>query len=204
MAPFVTEAAAKLILGLMIGIVFGIAIQKSRMTRYETIVGMLRLKDFTMLKVMLTAILVGMIGIYLFRDLGILKLSPKPTDLGANILGGIIFGIGFAVAGYCPTTGMGAIAERRYDALFGAIPGMIVGAALYAEAYSYLKGTLLSWGSYGKITLPQVLGIESPYHWVLIIAVCAVIVIVLYALEKRFPDRRAILDLNRTPATMEK
>lgn len=185
MAPFITDASAKLLMGLVLGIVFGFAIQKSRMTRYETIVGFLRLKDFTMLKVLLSAIVVGMIGIYFFMDIGILKLSPKSADLAANILGGVIFGVGFAVAGYCPTTGMGAIAEGRYDALLGAIPGMLVGAALYAEAYTYLKDGLLKTWSFGKVTIPQMLGWSSPYHWIIVFIVCGGIILFLRALEKR-------------------
>jgi uncharacterized membrane protein YedE/YeeE len=185
MAPFITSTAGKLIMGLSLGIILGFAIQKCRMTRYETIVGLLRLKDFTMLKVMLSAIVVGMIGIYFFKDVGILKLSPKSTDLAANIIGGLIFGVGFALAGYCPTTGIGAIAEGRYDALLGAIPGMLVGAALYAEAYSYFKDSLLKWGAFGKITIPGVLGIDYPYYWVLIIFICTIIVLFITALEKR-------------------
>ena len=185
MAPFITSATGKLLMGLSLGIIFGFTIHKSRMTRYETIVGLLRLKDFTMLKVMLSAIVVGMVGIYFFKDVGILKLSPKSTELAANIIGGLIFGVGFALAGYCPTTGIGAIAEGRYDALLGAIPGMLVGAALYAESYSFLKGSLLKWGAFGKITIPGVLGIEFPYYWILIVFICTIIILFMKALEKR-------------------
>lgn len=184
MAPFITSAMGKLIMGFALGIIFGFVLQKSRMTRYETIVGMLRLKDFTMLKFMLSAVVVGMVGIYFFKDVGILKLSPKSTQLAANIIGGLIFGVGFALAGYCPTTGVGAIAEGRYDALFGAIPGMVVGAALYAEAYTYFKETLLKWGAFGKITIPGVLGWDYPYHWILIIIICTVIILFFRALQK--------------------
>lgn len=185
MAPFITSATGKLLMGLSLGIIFGFTIHKSRMTRYETIVGLLRLKDFTMLKVMLSAVVVGMVGIYFFKDVGILKLSPKSTELAANIIGGLIFGVGFALAGYCPTTGIGAIAEGRYDALLGAIPGMLVGAALYAESYSFLKGSLLKWGAFGKITIPGVLGIEFPYYWILIVFICTIIILFMKALEKR-------------------
>jgi uncharacterized membrane protein YedE/YeeE len=184
MAPFIASATGKLLMGLSLGIIFGFTIHKSKMTRYETIVGLLRLKDFTMLKVMLSAIVVGMVGIYFFKDMGILKLSPKSADLAANIIGGLIFGVGFALAGYCPTTGIGAIAEGRYDALFGAIPGMLVGAALYAEAYSFFKDSLLKWGSFGKITIPGVLGLGYPYHWILILGICTAIILFLRALQK--------------------
>jgi len=185
MAPFIASASGKLLMGLSLGIVFGFAIHKSRMTRYETIVGLLRLRDFTMLKVMLSAIVVGMVGIYFLKDIGILKLSPKPALIGANIIGGLIFGVGFALAGYCPTTGIGSIAEGRYDALLGAIPGMLVGAAIYAEAYTYLRNNLLQWGALGKITIPDVLGFGYPYHWILILVICGAIVVFCSALQKQ-------------------
>ena len=78
----------------------------------------------------------------------------------------MIFGIGWAIAGFCPGTSVGALAEGRFHALW-AILGMLVGAAAYAELYPALKGNILSWGNYGKITLPQLLSV-SP--WVVIAA----------------------------------
>jgi len=185
MAPFIASATGKLLMGLSLGVFFGFTIHKSRMTRYETIVGLLRLRDFTMLKVMLSAIVVGMVGIYFFKDMGILKLSPKTAIVGANIIGGLIFGVGFALAGYCPTTGIGSIAEGRYDALLGAIPGMLVSAAVYAEAYTYLRNNLLQWGEFGKITIPDVLGWGYPYHWILIFIICTAIMMFCRTLQNR-------------------
>jgi uncharacterized membrane protein YedE/YeeE len=84
--------------------------------------------------------------------------------LGGNILGGLIFGLGWGLLGYCPGTSAGALGEGRWDALWG-ILGMLLGAALYAEAYPFFKKTVLTWGDLGKITLPQVLGVN---HWVVI------------------------------------
>jgi len=185
MAPFITSFEGKLAVGLVLGIAFGFTIQKSRMTRYETLEGQLRLLDFTMVKVMFTAIIVGMAGIYLFRDIGLVKLSVKATDLGADIIGATLFGMGFAVLGYCPTTAIGAIGEGRLDALWGGLLGMLAGAALYAEAYHYLKDNILSWGSYGKITIPSALGVPSPYHWAIIAAVACSVILLFRALEKK-------------------
>ena len=62
---------------------------------------------------------------------------------------------------------------------------MLVGAALYAESYSYFKDGLLKWGAFGKITIPSVLGIEFPYYWILIFFICILIILFLNALEKR-------------------
>lgn len=185
MAPFITSFGGKLAAGFLLGIIFGFTIQKAKMTRYETLIGQLRLKDFTMVKVMFTAIIVGMAGIYFFRDLGILKLSVKATDLGADVIGATIFGIGFALLGYCPTTAIGAVGEGRMDALWGGLLGMLTGAALYAEAYQYLKPTILSWGAYGKITIPSALGIEPPYHWIIILVLAAAVISLFRLLEKK-------------------
>ena len=154
-----------IIYGLVTGILFGFLLQKARVIRYDKQIGALRFLDMTIVKFMLSSILVGMVGVYLLQDLGLVKLSLKPTVLGGNILGGIIFGLGWGLLGYCPGTSAGALGEGRWDAVWG-ILGMLVGAALFAESYPALKKTVLTWGDFGKITLPQILGIN---HWVLIV-----------------------------------
>ncbi|MFO7460130.1 MAG: DUF6691 family protein [Desulfatiglandales bacterium] len=153
-----------LLFGLITGILFGFLLQKARVLRYDKQLGALRLMDMTIVKFMFSSILVGMVGVYLLQDLGLAKLSPKATILGGNILGGLIFGLGWGMLGYCPGTSAGALGEGRWDALWG-ILGMLAGAALYAEAYPLLKGTVLTWGNLGKVTIPQILGVS---HWVVI------------------------------------
>ena len=153
-----------LIYGLITGILFGFLLQKARVLRYDKQVGALRLMDMTIVKFMLSTVLVAMVGTYLLKDLGLVKLSIKTTVLGGTILGGLIFGIGWGLLGYCPGTSAGALGEGRWDGLWG-ILGMLVGAAVYAEAYPGLKKTVLTWGDLGKITLPQVLGVS---HWFII------------------------------------
>ncbi|NPU86389.1 MAG: YeeE/YedE family protein [Syntrophaceae bacterium] len=159
----------ELLTGAVTGLRFGFIMQKAQVIRYDKQLEAMRLKDMTIVKFMLSAILVAMVGIYLLLDLGMVKLSIKTTILGANILGGLIFGIGWAIVGYCPTTGAAALGEGRYDSLFG-LAGMVLGAAIYAEAFPFLKETVLTWGNYGKITVPGVLGIS---HWIVIIVLIA-------------------------------
>ncbi len=153
-----------LVYGLITGLLFGFLLQKGRVLRYDKQLGALRLQDMTIVKFMLSSVVVGMVGVYLLNDLGLAKLSIKATILGPVIIGALIFGLGWGLLGYCPGTSMGALGEGRWDAVWG-ILGMIVGAALFAEAYPWLKATVYTWGDLGKITLPQVLGVN---HWVVI------------------------------------
>ena len=170
-----------LIYGLITGILFGFLLQKAQVILYDRQLGALRLTDMTIVKFMLSSILVGMVGVYLLQDLELAKLSIKSTILGGNILGGLIFGIGWAMLGYCPGTSAGALGEGRWDALWGVL-GMLVGAALFAEAYPGLKETVLTWGDLGKITLPQVIGLS---HW----AIIPVFVIAALALFRWFEKK---------------
>jgi uncharacterized membrane protein YedE/YeeE len=153
-----------LLSGFITGILFGFLLQRGQVLRYEKQLGALRLMDMTIVKFMFSSILVAMVGIYLLHDLGLAKLSVKSTVLGGNIIGGLIFGVGWGLFGYCPGTALGALGEGRWGTLWG-IAGMIIGAALFAEAYPFLKQTVLTWGNLGKLTFPQVLGVN---HWIII------------------------------------
>ncbi|MDD2558379.1 MAG: YeeE/YedE thiosulfate transporter family protein [Desulfuromonas sp.] len=153
-----------LIYGLVTGLLFGFLLQKGRVLRYDKQLGALRLQDMTIIKFMLSSVIVGMVGIYLLNDLGLVKLSIKATILGPVVVGALIFGVGWGLLGYCPGTSMGALGEGRWDALWG-ILGMIVGASLFAKAFPFLEKTVYTWGNLGRITVPQVLGVN---HWVII------------------------------------
>jgi uncharacterized protein len=153
-----------LIYGLATGVLFGFLLQKARVIRYDKQLGALRLMDMTIVKFMLSSVLVGMVGVYLLHDLGLVRLAIKPVILGGNIIGGLLFGLGWGLIGYCPGTSMGALGEGRWDAIWG-ILGMLAGAALFAESFPLMKQTVLTWGNFGKITIPQLLGIN---HWPII------------------------------------
>jgi uncharacterized membrane protein YedE/YeeE len=144
---------------------FGFLLQRGRVLRYDKQIGALRLMDMTIIKFMLSSIIVAMVGVYLLKDMGLVKLQIKATILGAQVIGGLIFGLGWGLLGYCPGTQMGALGEGRWDAVWG-ILGMLAGAAVFAEVYPTIKTTILTWGVLGKITVPEVLGIN---HWPVII-----------------------------------
>ena len=160
------------ILGLATGILFGFLLQKGRVLRFEKQIGAMLLKDMTILKFMLSAIIVGMVGVEVLSSAGIITMSHKPMNVGAILVGGALFGAGWAVMGYCPGTSVGALGEGRWHAIF-AIAGMVTGAAIYAELYPFFKRTVLSWADYGKIGMPEALGV-SP--WVVIVVfICVVL-----------------------------
>jgi uncharacterized protein len=169
-----------IIIGLVTGLLFGFLLQKARVLRYDKQVGALRLMDMTIVKFMLSAVTVAMVGVYFLYDLGLVDLSVKDTILGANIIGATIFGIGWGLLGYCPGTSLGALGEGRYDAVWG-IVGMIFGSAIFVRAYPALSRTVYSWGDYGEITVPVAMGIN---HWPVIVIFIAVALLLFRWLEK--------------------
>lgn len=172
---------SSLVSGLIFGILFGFLLQKGGATKYDVILGQLLLTDFTVLKIMLSAVLTGMIGIYLMKQLGWVELSPKPGTLAVNVIGGLTFGVGFAVLGYCPGTIAGAIGNGYLDALAGGLAGILVGTGLYAELYPRLQGGLLEKGDYGDVTLPRLFKVND---WVVVVPVAALILLLLLGLER--------------------
>lgn len=99
--------AKKLVQAALFGLVFGFLLQKGGVAKFHILIGQLLLQDFTVVKIMLTAIVVGMIGITILNSQAKVNLHIKPTRLGSNIIGGLLFGFGFALIGYCPGTGGG-------------------------------------------------------------------------------------------------
>lgn len=162
--------SVQLILGLLTGFVFGFLLQKARVARFETIVGQFLFRDFTMLKMMLTAIIVGGAGVYFIHGQGARALVVKQAQMDAVILGGLIFGAGMALLGYCPGTAVAGAAQGSRDALAGLL-GMLAGAALYAEHYSYFAAGLLTRHDLGKPTLPGVTGLPAWLFFALLIAI---------------------------------
>lgn len=169
------------LLGLVAGLLFGFLLQRGRVLRFDRQVAAMRLQDMTILKFMLSAILVGMIGLQGLAQAGLLKLSHKPMNLGAILVGGVLFGTGWALAGFCPGTAIGALGEGRVHAAWAAL-GMVFGAAIYAEIYPLLKSTVLSWKDWGKLSLPEAVGLPP---WTAITGLAAVYLAVFVFFEKR-------------------
>ncbi len=168
-------------LGLATGVLFGFLLQKGRVLRFDKQIGAMLLKDMTILKFMLSAILVGMVGILLLSQMKVITIGHKPMNVGAVLVGGGLFGAGWAIMGFCPGTSVGALGEGRWHAVF-AIIGMVTGAALYAELYPVFKSTILAWKDFGKIGLPETLGV-SP--WVIVPAFWVIVIMMFFWFEKK-------------------
>jgi uncharacterized protein len=156
----VADPISILVLGLLTGFLFGFLLQKGRVTKAPVIVGQFLLRDFTVLKVMLSAVVVGGIGVYTLRALGLATLHPKPALMVAVPVGGLVFGIGMTLLGYCPGTGVGAAAEGKRDAIAGVL-GMMVGALIFAEQFGAYGKTILAWSNLGPVTLPELLHLPA-------------------------------------------
>jgi len=170
----------QLLAGLITGILFGFLLQKGGATYYGVIMGQLLLEDFTVVKIMLSAIIVGMVGLHFFRSLGWVALKPKQSSLAMAIPGGLIFGAGFALVGYCPGTMTGAAGQGSLDALTGGMLGMLAGTGLFALLYPRLQPFLRK-GYLGNITLPKLLKVNA---WLVVPPVCLLLLAVLWLIER--------------------
>jgi uncharacterized protein len=176
-----TREKLQLGIGWMVGIVFGFLLQKGGVTKYDVIIGQLLLSDFTVVKIMLSAMVTGMIGVHLLRSFGMAQLHPKPGSFGSVVIGGLIFGVGFGILGYCPGTLAGAVGEGSMDALLGGLAGLLIGTGLFAGFYPKIEKGLLNRGYFGEVTWPQLLKVNP---WSVILPVSLGVVAFLFWIEK--------------------
>ena len=154
------NSRAQVILGLLFGICFGFLLQKGGVTDYNVIEGQLLLTNFTVLEVMLSAVMTGMIGFHLLKYLGYVRSHAADGTVGSNVIGGLIFGVGFALLGYCPGTVAGAVGTGALDALFGGMLGLLIGAGIFADLYPSLKPVLRKW-PFPAVTVPEFLRLNT-------------------------------------------
>ncbi|MGE3993595.1 YeeE/YedE thiosulfate transporter family protein [Pseudorhodoplanes sp.] len=173
-----------LILAVVFGAVFGFLLHRGRVADYNTIVRQFLFEDFTVLKIMMTAIVVGGIGIFALVQLGYAQFHIKPADLLAISLGAAIFGVGMVLYGYCPGTALAAIGAGSIHALVGAA-GMLAGGILYALSFDWIKTYILPVGAMGKVQLPQLFGVTAPA----VLATLAILAIVIFVLIERYARR---------------
>jgi hypothetical protein len=165
-SKYYEQVSLQRILGLLIGIGFGFFLQKGGATNYDVIIGQLLLTDFTVLKLMLTAVIVGMLGIHLMKSFGWIEFHTFFGSIGASVIGGLIFGVGFALLGYCPGTVAGAIGQGQLDALIGGGIGILIGTGIFAKFYPTINDQWLDIGRFPAETIPELTGLS---RWVVVV-----------------------------------
>lgn len=171
-----------LLKGLVIGIVFGFLLQKGGVSKYDVIVGQLRLIDFTVVKIILTAIVVTMLGISFLYPKGKIEVKTKAGSIKNSIIGGLIFGLGFGILGYCPGTISAAIGNGAVDAMTGGLIGILLGTIIFAKLYSSLKAkNILTQDKFSEFSLFHSFK-GSPFKYT--IPISLVLILIMYVIEK--------------------
>lgn len=167
---------------LFFGFLFGGILQYAKLNRFDTISGLAMGKDFTVAKAILMAIGVGAILISVEIGLGFASFHTKPFILGGVILGGIIFGIGMAVLGYCPGTIPVSLGEGSIDALIGIFGGLLGGLVftLLLPSLSGILGTDL-----GNITLSSLIGQNSILYYILVFLIASAFIALSYWIQRK-------------------
>lgn len=164
-----------IILPLLLGVVFGFALNKAGLTKYHKIVNQFRLNDMAVLKFMMTALVVAMLGLFPLHALGVINLPTVPaTYVVGNLIGGLIFGIGMALAGFCPGTCVAGAGEGKVDYLVPGILGFLTGAVIYGLTYDKVFPKISAIANYGNVTLPELWHI-SPYLAILVFTIMALV-----------------------------
>lgn len=170
-----------------IGLCFGWLLEKAGLARYDCIVNVFRFRDFSVIQFLLSALVVGAIGLQALLSLGLTRSLPVPaTFLVGNFAGGLVFGVGMALAGLCPGTIAAGIGEGRVDYLVPGSLGLIFGALLLGVGYARLFALLARSVRVGA-TLPGLFGVNP---W-LIIALLVELAGLIFYLVERAEHRRS-------------
>lgn len=175
------EGNAALVLAVVFGMIFGFLLHRGGVADYNVIVNQFRLIDFRVLKIMLTAILVGGAGVLAMQQAGWATAHIKPAMLLGVIGGSAIFGVGMVLYGYCPGTGVAAVGTGSLHALAGLL-GMIVGGILYALSFEWVRSHVLTVADVGRKTLADVTALPP---WAVLALLALIAIPVFIALERR-------------------
>lgn len=178
-----TKNTVRLLEGLIIGIIFGFLLQKGGVSKYDVIMGQLRLTDFTVVKIILTAIVVTILGISFLYPRGKINIEAKPGSIKNAIIGGLIFGLGFGILGYCPGTIAAAIGNGYIDAMTGGLIGILLGTIIFALLYSKLKDKkILTTDKFSEFSLFHSFK-GNPFKYTIPISI--LLILIMYLLEIR-------------------
>lgn len=173
MAPFVefgyVSPSAGLLAALVLGLAFGALLERSGLGNARKLAGQFYLTDLTVFKVMFAAVVTAMLGLFWLAVVGIVRMPlvfVPPTYVLPQVVGGLVFGVGFALGGLCPGTSCVSASSGRVDGLVVML-GMALGIVVFNEVYPLVRAFYQS-TPLGPVTIPQVLGVR---HGLVVVAV---------------------------------
>jgi hypothetical protein len=181
--PPVTGPAA-LVASVLLGAIFGVLLHRGGVANYNVIVNQFRFRDFTVLKIMMTAIIVGGLGVLALNSAGLANYHIKAANMLGVVLGAAIFGVGMVLYGYCPGTAIAAAASGSLHGLVG-LAGLLVGGTLYAFSFPWIAKNILPVAALGKVRLPDVTGVPALIWFVALIAIALTVFFLIERAERR-------------------
>ena len=182
---------AELGIAVLLGMGFGAVLERAGFGSARKLTAVFYLYDMAVVKVMFTAVVTALVGLYALSALGLMDLGElyvERTHLLAQGLGGLLFGAGFLIGGYCPGTSMAAIASGRKDGLVFAL-GMLAGVWAYAEFTPQLDAWY-SRTALGEMTMPAITGVGMGWWALLFVAALLLAAWGLRWIERRHSDLR--------------
>ncbi len=198
----------RLLTGLVIGFFFGFALERGGFGNARKLAGQFYLHDMTVFKVMFTAILVAMVGLYTLVGLGwvdMARLWVNPTFLWSELVGGFLLGVGFIMSGLCPGTSVVSAASGRWDGL-AAIGGIFVGTFFFTLAVDWFPAlnTLYHAGSLGVSVLPTLFGLPTLPFVLGVVVLAGMAFVGAEMVERAFRTRHAEVELTPSPIPFAK
>ncbi len=169
-------------LALLIGVAFGFVLERGGLGHAKKLIGQFLLKDFVVIKVMFTAILTAMLGLFYLSFFGMMNLDLiafPDNHLLAQLIGGLILGAGFAMAGYCPGTTLVGMATGKIDAMV-CFMALFIGTWLFMFSFDVLQNTYQR-SHLGDMKLHELWSLD---FGTMVAAVVLVAVVVFYLIEK--------------------
>ncbi|MDX1675789.1 MAG: YeeE/YedE thiosulfate transporter family protein [Longimicrobiales bacterium] len=193
------NAEVQLLTAVVLGFLFGFSLERGGFGNARKLAGQFYLHDMTVFKVMFTAILVAMVGLYTLVGLGwvdMARLWINPTFMWAQVVGGFVLGMGFIMSGLCPGTSVVSAASGRWDGLV-TIAGIFIGTAVFTVAVDLFPAleSLYRGGEMGVSVLPELFGLPTLPFVLVIVLVAATAFVGAEAVEDIFSRRHAEVEL---------
>jgi len=188
-----------LVVAVVIGLLFGFVLERAGFGNGRKLAAQFYFHDLAVFKVMFSAIVTAMLGIFYLSWAGFLDINlvyKSTTYLYPQILGGAFLGVGFILGGYCPGTSIVAMATGRLDAVMFGL-GVFLGIFIFGEAYPLYAGFMFT-GDMGVITVPELLGVSYGLVMLIVIIIAVVGFIGAEYVERRWAVKHGGPDGSQT------